>query len=63
MTHKQDLRTLCECVMHWVKTPGNHGGNPHCHDFVKVAERMLAQLDREGGLDDDPRATPPIGRI
>ncbi len=47
MTHKQELRTLCESVMHWVKTPGNHGGNPYGHDFVKVAERMLEGLDKE----------------
>jgi len=32
---------LAESVMDWVKTPGNHGGNPYRHPFVKIAERIL----------------------
>ena len=31
------LREVAEAVVEWAKTPGNHGGNPYCHDFVKLA--------------------------
>ena len=32
---------LASQVMGWVKTPGDHGGNPYRHQFVKTAERIL----------------------
>ena len=29
-------------VMEWARTPGDHGGNPHCKEMVRVAERFQA---------------------
>lgn len=34
-------RKLAESVMKWATEPGDHGGNPHCNEFVKIAERIL----------------------
>lgn len=33
-------QSLKDAVLEWAKTPGNHGGNPYMHDFVKIAEAM-----------------------
>jgi len=27
---------LVEAILLWAKTPGNHGGNPYCHSFMKL---------------------------
>lgn len=32
-------------VLLWARTPGNHGGNPYMHGFVKQAERTLAKIE------------------
>lgn len=29
-------------VLEWARTPGDHGGNPHCKEFVRLAERFEA---------------------
>ena len=55
MTHKQDLRTLCECVVDWARIPGKSDGSPYSHDFVQIAYRILEQLDREDDLNERTR--------
>ena len=30
---------LAGAVLDWARTPGNHGGNPYCYDFVKLAHQ------------------------
>lgn len=35
-------RSLAHSVIAWSVTPGEHGGNPYCKAFVKLAERILA---------------------
>jgi hypothetical protein len=42
-----DLLKACEAAMTWAKTPGNHGGNPYCHDFIKLAEQAIAKTKGE----------------
>ena len=36
------LDTLIEAVLEWARTPGPHGGNPYCHEFVRLAEEYKA---------------------
>ena len=33
---------VASAVMEWARTPGDHGGNPHCKPMVRVAERFQA---------------------
>ena len=42
-----DLLEACKAVLLWAKTPGNHGGNPYCHEFVKLAVSAIKKA--EGG--------------
>jgi hypothetical protein len=39
-----DGEKLARLVMDWARTPGDHGGNPHCKEFVRLASRMLGVL-------------------
>ena len=43
---------VCYAVLEWARTPGNHGGNPYGHEFVKMAARAVilaeAIADTEG---------------
>ena len=34
-------REACEAVMEWARTPGEHGGNPYCKNFVRLAEAAI----------------------
>lgn len=38
-----DLIAACEAVLTWARTPGNHGGNPYAHEFVKLADAAIAK--------------------
>ncbi len=38
-------RAACEAVIEWAKTPGNHGGNPYCLEFVQKARKALGIAD------------------
>lgn len=40
-----ELVEACKEVLLWAKTPGNHGGNPYCMEFVKKAEKALAKAE------------------
>ena len=42
-----ELFDLCEAVVLWAKTPGNHRGNPYGHDFVLEANRILDLMKGE----------------
>lgn len=33
----------CRAAVDWAKTPGEHGGNPYCKEFVKLARRALGE--------------------
>lgn len=33
---KEKYDELIEAILLWAKTPGNHGGNPYCHSFMKL---------------------------
>lgn len=41
-----DFIKACESVVLWAKTSGNHGGNPYCKEFVKLARIALAKARR-----------------
>ena len=41
-----ELLEVCEAVMLWAKT-GNHGGNPYCNNFVKLAEEAIKKAGGE----------------
>ena len=32
---------VAQAVLEWARTPGDHGGNPYCKEFVKLAQRAL----------------------
>jgi hypothetical protein len=36
----QRLNLAC-AVLHWARTPGEHGGNPYAKDFVKLARQIV----------------------
>jgi hypothetical protein len=38
-------RECCRLVLEWAKTPGEHGGNPYCHPFVRAARKALGNVD------------------
>ena len=38
---------LAEAVLDWARTPGNHGGNPYCHRFVRLADIAKAEITVE----------------
>ena len=40
-----DLLAACEAAMLWAKTPGNHGGNPYMHNFIKLADAAIAKVN------------------
>ena len=35
------LLEAAEAVLEWAKTPGDHGGNPYCKEFVRLAEAAV----------------------
>jgi len=39
--HIEDFRKAAESVIEWARTPGEHGGNPYLHEFVKLARKAL----------------------
>ncbi len=34
---------LVKAVLDWARTPGNHGGNPYSHNFVKLARKLAGE--------------------
>lgn len=34
--YKAKYEELIASILLWAKTPGSHGGNPYCHDFMKL---------------------------
>ena len=40
-----DLLAACHAAVTWAETPGDHGGNPWCKDFVKLADAAVRQAD------------------
>lgn len=42
-----ELLAACRAVMEWAKTPGEHGGNPYCKEFVKLADLAIAKATGE----------------
>jgi len=51
---ERDLKILCHAVIRWARVPGDHGGNPYCKPFVKLAEQFsrergwLKEFEKEG---------------
>jgi hypothetical protein len=39
--HESAALAACRAVLAWARTPGDHGGNPYCKDFVKLARKAL----------------------
>ena len=39
----RELREAAKAVILWAETPGDHGGNPYCKDFVQKAIKALGQ--------------------
>ena len=35
---------MTQLVSLWAKTPGNHGGNPYCHDFMTLIEQVITKI-------------------
>ena len=33
-------KELADAVIQWAETPMDHGGNPYCHDFVRIAQEI-----------------------
>ena len=46
-TAAPDLLAACEAVIAWASTPGDHGGNPYLHAFVKWADTAIKQARGE----------------
>ena len=42
-----DLLEVADAVLEWARAPGEHGGNPYCKEFVRLAEKAKAKV--EGG--------------
>ena len=42
-----DLLEVADAVLEWARAPGEHGGNPYCKEFVRLAEKAKAKA--EGG--------------
>ncbi len=40
-----ELLEACKAAMLWAKTPGNHGGNPYCHNFMGLIEAAIAKAE------------------
>lgn len=40
-----ELVSACKSVSEWASEPGDHGGNPYCKQFVKLAEAALAKAE------------------
>ena len=40
-----DMELACRAALVWANTPGEHGGNPYCKDFVKLAMIALNKID------------------
>lgn len=38
-----DLLEACQAAVTWAETPGDHGGNPYLHQFVKLAQSAIAK--------------------
>jgi len=36
--YKKKYDELHAAILLWAKTPGNHGGNPYCHSFMKLVD-------------------------
>lgn len=34
---------VAEAVLLWAETPGDHGGNPYCKPFVRLAQKALGR--------------------
>lgn len=41
------LLAACEAVLLWAKTPGNHGGNPYQHAFMRLVQEAVAEAKGE----------------
>jgi hypothetical protein len=35
----------CRAVLEWARKAGDHGGNPYCHEFVKLARKAVGDVD------------------
>lgn len=46
------LESLARAVLTWASTPGEHGGNPYCHTFVKLARRAVGDDDERQSIAD-----------
>ncbi len=39
------LLATAKAVLQWARTPGDHGGNPYCKEFVKLAEQAVQEAE------------------
>jgi hypothetical protein len=47
----REAEAASQAVLEWARTPGNHGGNPYCHDFVKQAQNVVDKDSMTGGAE------------
>lgn len=40
-----DLLAAAKAVLEWAEAPGNHGGNPYGHRFVRLAEAAITKAE------------------
>jgi len=42
-----DLLNAAKAAVSWAETPGNHGGNPYGHDFIKLCIDAIEKAEKE----------------
>ena len=42
-----DLLHAAKAAVSWAETPGNHGGNPYGHDFIKLCIDAIEKAEKE----------------
>lgn len=40
-----DLLEACKSVLTWASIGGDHGGNPYCKDFVRLAQAAIEKAE------------------
>jgi hypothetical protein len=50
---EESKHALAKAVLEWAKTPGDHGGNPYCKPFVKLAREIATAGLRSSRTDQD----------
>lgn len=50
-----EMLATVRAVLAWAKAPGNHGGNPYGHEFVKLAQAAADRLEHPEFIEPAPQ--------